>query len=210
MKTRTKLDDLILDHGSCYNGGDGLTIGSYYALDFVKHYGRVQTGSNISVAMHSYQAAMIGAKWWSWNEQGLEWGMTQHEFTTHCLFHDACEAIVGDVWRPVKTKEVKAQEDLVQGHIMKFLEMPADLSPEIHKEITCVDNCAQFCELVRYLEISPGHLVFTAIGASQARILIAAGMYDFCLDSLGLGKHPVAAKLLSEAHTSISTEGTNG
>lgn len=209
MKTRDKIDNMILDHGGPYDGGDGLTIGCFYAIDSIKHFGRAQTGANISVAMHSLQTAMIGSIWFKWQlAKGYSWPITQTEFITLCTLHDTSEALVGDVWRPVKTKEMEDQEKKVQTQIMNFLNLGIDVDINTKAEMKKVDNAAQFCELVHYLEISPGHLVFSSIGAAQARIMVTSSMVEFCLNSLGLGKHPVAIRLLSDADTLLShTEG---
>jgi 5'-deoxynucleotidase YfbR-like HD superfamily hydrolase len=196
---RTRLDDTVLDTGQCYNNGDGLTIGCFYALDFVKHFGRVQTGSNISIAMHSYLAAMIGSAWYTYTKNDKNWSISQHEFTTLCLFHDVAEALVGDVWRPAKTKEVRDQEEKVHNAIMKFITIDTKIANEFKHEQEKIDNCAQFVELIRYLEISPGHKVFTEIGTQMAKTMVTEGMEDFCLINLGLSEHEIAVALLTKA-----------
>jgi 5'-deoxynucleotidase YfbR-like HD superfamily hydrolase len=186
-----------MDTGKRYNGGEGLTAGCFYALDFIRHYGRVQTGSNISVAMHSYQTAIIGSKWYKFQEdQGYQWEINQGDFTTACLFHDISEAFVGDTWRPVKTPEVKEQENRVHEDVMKYLNIDTKVDTEVAIQVKSVDTCAQFVELVRYLEISPNHAVFTRIARDMATDVTDRGMRDFVLNDLRMKDHPVAVSLI--------------
>ena len=195
MADRKRIDEQIMDTGKEYDGGKGLTAGCFYALDFIKHYGRAQTGFNISVAMHSYLTAMIGSKWYKFKEkQGHNWGINQGDFVTACLFHDICEAFVGDTWRPVKTPEVREQEHRIHEDVMKFLDI--DTKVDVASQVKSVDTCAQFVELVRYLEISPNHAVFTRIARDMATDVTAREMKYFCLEDLRMGDHPVAVSLL--------------
>ncbi|MEM3000664.1 MAG: YfbR-like 5'-deoxynucleotidase [Candidatus Nitrosocaldus sp.] len=201
MNINHKIDSTILDHGGLYNDGDGLTIGCFYALDSIRHFGRIHSGVNISIAMHSIQAAMIGAKWYNWQAtRGFKWSLSQCEFVVLCTMHDLSEAIVGDVWRPAKTEESEEQEKLVHSRIMQFLELNINSDQMVTAELKKVDNAAQFCELVHYLEMSPNHPGLSSIGVSQARIIIQSEMDGFCMKALGLEKHPVAVRLISETN----------
>jgi hypothetical protein len=193
-----RLDEMIMDTGQPYNDGAGITVGCFWALDFIKHFGRVQTGANISVAMHSYLTAIIGSKWYIYQKNhGYEWKIGQHELISACLFHDIQESFVGDTWRPVKVDAVREQEREVHAAIMEFVDAKVELSDETRRQMKNIDNCSQFVELVRYLEISPGHQVFTRIANAMAKDLMDAKMDDFCLNVLNLGKHPVAVRLLN-------------
>lgn len=203
-----KIDAMIMDTGEKYNNGDGITIATFWGLDFVKHYGRVQTGANISIAMHSYLAAMIADSWYDYHKNdGYEWSISQAEFSRLVLYHDAAEAYVGDVWRPAKTPEFKELEDKVYSKIMEFIKVPLLENETLKIERKKVDNCAQFVELVRYLEISPAHKVFTEIALQMARTIVTNGMADFCLKTLRLEKHEVAVNLLRATINMIAEQG---
>lgn len=203
-----KISAMIMDTGEKYNDGEGITIGTFWALDFVKHYGRVQTGANISIAMHSYLAAMIADSWYTYQKNtGYKWPISQAEFSRLVFYHDCAEAYVGDVWQPAKTPEFKELENRVHEKIMDFITVPMIETDELHIERKKVDNCAQFVELVRYLEISPDHKVFTEIALQMARTIVSNKMDDFCLKTLKLEKHEVAVNLLRATINMLAERG---